>query len=384
MEKITIGVIGSGTMGVGIAQAASMAGHSVIIYDVNTLALNNAQAQLQHQINKLAEKARITATEAVAVMGRVYFSELLKTCSTCDIVIEAIVENPDIKKQLYIELEKVVTQNCIIASNTSSLSITSLATVCKYPNRFLGIHFFNPVALMPLVEIIPALQTDGSTIDAAIKLMDSWGKISVVAKDTPGFIVNRIARPYYSEALRIYEEGFADFATIDYAMTSVYGFKMGPFALMDFIGNDVNYAVTKSVWESCYYEPRYKPSITQRNLVSAGWLGKKTGRGFYNYNEAFPEPNTNDPELIKNIAWRILVMLINEAADALYFKIATREDIETAMCKGVNYPKGLLQWADEIGVNHCVETIDRLFDNYHEERYRSRGLHGWSRINADE
>jgi 3-hydroxybutyryl-CoA dehydrogenase len=365
-----IGIIGSGTMGMGIAQVAAMAGHDVIIYDLNKAALDKAQAQLQLQINKLADKGKITASQAMEIMGSFYFYEELSICSDCELIIEAVIENPETKKRLFQEIESIVSKDCIIASNTSSLSITSLASGLKNPKRFLGLHFFNPVPLMALVEVIPALQTDPRTVVVATELMNAWGKITVQAKDTPGFIVNRIARPYYSEAIRIYEEGFADFATIDYAMTHVYNFKMGPFALMDLIGNDINYAVTKSVWESCYYEPRYKPSFTQRNYVNAGWLGKKSGRGYYNYHETIPQPDQADYELIQNIAWRILVMLINEAADALYFKIASKEDIETAMTKGVNYPKGLLQWADEIGIHHCVQTMDRLFNQYHEERYR--------------
>jgi 3-hydroxybutyryl-CoA dehydrogenase len=362
-------------MGMGIAQVASMAGHKVILYDSNKQALDKSQAQLQDLFNKLAAKGKISSSEAVACMSRIYFSEKLNMCTSCELIIEAIIENLEIKKKLFEDLEKMVSDQCVLASNTSSLSITSLASSCNKPERFLGIHFFNPVALMPLVEIIPALQTNLAHVNNVKGLMEQWGKSPVVVKDSPGFIVNRIARPFYSEAIRIYEEGFADFATIDYAMTSVYGFKMGPFTLMDFIGNDINYAVTKSVWESCYFEARYKPSIVQRNLVSAGWLGKKTGRGFYNYSDYPVDADISDPELLKNIAWRILVMLINEASDAVYYKIASREDIETAMCKGVNYPKGLLQWAEEIGISHCIETMDRLFNQYKEERYRcSAGL----------
>lgn len=370
MEKFTIGVIGSGTMGMGIAQVASMAGHKVIIYDANENALKNAQTKLQNLVNSLSAKSKISASDAVAIMGRMYFSNNITACSECQLVIEAIIENLEIKQDVFKSVENIVSKSCILASNTSSLSITSLASVCNDPTRFIGIHFFNPVGLMPLVEIIPALQTDPSHTKHIKMLMESWGKLPVIAKDTPGFIVNRIARPFYSEAIRIYEEGFADFATIDYAMTNVYGFKMGPFTLMDFIGNDVNYAVTHSVWESCYYEARYKPSFTQRNLVSAGWLGKKSGKGYFNYNETSVTPESTDPELLQNIASRILVMLINEAADALYYQIASKEDIETAMCKGVNYPKGLLQWAEEIGIQHCVDTMNRLFEQYHEERYR--------------
>ncbi len=370
MNKITIGVVGAGTMGMGIAQVAAMAGHHVVLTDSNTTGLQKAQTQLQDQLNRLAEKGKISNADAVATFGRFYFSENLNACAECELIIEAVIEDLSVKKSLFETLEKTVSSNCILASNTSSLSVTSLASSCKNPERFIGMHFFNPVPLMPLVEIIPAIQTISSNIQMAKDLVESWGKITVIAKDTPGFIVNRIARPYYSEAIRIFEEGFADFATIDYAMTSVYGFKMGPFALMDFIGNDVNYAVTKSVWEACFYEPRYKPSFTQRNLVAAGWLGKKSGKGYYDYSKEIQVPDTVNTELTKNIAWRILVMLINEAADALYYQIASREDIEIAMCKGVNYPKGLLQWADEIGIKNCIETLDRLFNQYHEERYR--------------
>jgi 3-hydroxybutyryl-CoA dehydrogenase len=370
MERSEIGIIGSGTMGIGITQLAATAGHRVVLYDLNSDALKKAQTQLQIQINKLEEKGKLNASDAVALMGRIYFVEKKEALSDCKLIIEAIIENIQIKKSLFADLEHIVSTDCILASNTSSLSITGLASACKQPDRFIGLHFFNPVPIMQLVEIIPALQTDVVHIETLRKLVESWGKISVVAKDTPGFIVNRIARTYYSEALRIYEEGFADFATIDYAMTSVYGFKMGPFALMDFIGNDVNYAVTQSVWESCYYEARYKPSVIQRNLVAANWLGKKSGRGYYNYESELPQADKSNEQLIGDIGWRILVMLINEAVDAYYFGIASKEDIELAMTRGVNYPKGLLQWAKESGYDHCIETMNRLFHNYHEERYR--------------
>ena len=202
-----------------------------------------------------------------------------------------------------------------------------------------------------------------------------WDKITVSAKDTPGFIVNRVARPFYGEALRIYEEGFADFATIDWAMTEVGGFRMGPFTLMDFIGNDVNYKVTETVFEAFYYDPRYRPSFTQRRHAEAGWLGRKSGRGYYNYAEGAvnPEPN-KDQDLGEKIFWRILVMLINEAADALYLNIASRNDIDLAMTKGVNYPKGLLKWADEKGIQSVLATLDRLHTEYGEDRYRASVL----------
>ncbi|MBK8450899.1 MAG: 3-hydroxybutyryl-CoA dehydrogenase [Saprospiraceae bacterium] len=375
MGKAIIGIVGSGSMGIGIAQVAAMSGHSVVVYDVLESAVQKAQVQLQLQVNKLAEKAKISVTESIAIMGRIYFSNSLSACSDCNLIIEAIVEDLSTKKQLFGELQKIVSEDCILASNTSSLSISNLASSINKPDRFIGIHFFNPATVMPLVEVIPALQTNPKYTQEVIELMESWLKIPVQVKDSPGFIVNRIARPYYSEALRIYEEGLADFITIDYAMTSIYNFKMGPFALMDFIGNDVNFAVTKSVWESCFYEARYKPSITQRNLVSAGWYGRKSGKGFYDYSNSTQVVNSESPDVLRNIAWRILVLLINEAADAWYYKIASREAIEIAMTKGVNYPKGLLSWGEEIGIQHCVHFMNHLYENYKEERYRcSQGL----------
>ena len=226
---------------------------------------------------------------------------------------------------------------------------------------------------MPLVEIIPAVQTSDSKLIEARKIIDGWGKISVIVKDTPGFIVNRVARPFYGEALRIYEEGIADFATIDWSMKELGGFRMGPFELMDYIGNDVNYIVTETVFKSFYFDPRYKPSLTQKRMMEAGYLGRKTGKGYYNYNAEIPKANTNR-DLGKQILWRILSMLINEAADALFLNIATREDIDLAMTKGVNYPKGLLNWADEIGIKNILNQLEDLQSEYCEDRYRPSPL----------
>ena len=228
---------------------------------------------------------------------------------------------------------------------------------------------------MALVEIIPAIQTDPGLAPQAKELMLQWGKTPVIAKDTPGFIVNRIARPFYGEAIRIYEEGIADMATIDWAMTEIGGFRMGPFALMDYIGHDVNYVVTETVFQSFFYDPRYKPSFSQKRLLEAGWLGRKSGKGFYDYapGTAMPVP-VKDVVLGTQILERILAMLINEAAEALYLQVASPADLETAMTKGVNYPKGLLQWCDEWGCSNCLEKLDSLFHEYHEERYKASRL----------
>jgi len=226
-----------------------------------------------------------------------------------------------------------------------------------------------------LVEIVPAIQTSKAVLKESRELIDSWGKTTVEVKDTPGFIVNRVARPFYGEALRIYEEGVADFATIDWAMTEIGGFRMGPFTLMDFIGNDVNYTVTETVFAAFYCDPRYKPSFTQKRHSEAGWYGRKSGRGYYDYAEGAEKPQANqDKQLGQLIVDRITAMLMNEAIDALFLNIASREDIDLAMTKGVNYPKGLLQWADEIGLENLLDRLEKLYNEYGEDRYRPSPL----------
>lgn len=372
-KESVIGVIGAGAMGAGIAQVAAMAGHNVVLYDTNTGALDKAQASLRQTIQKLTEKGKISNGEAV--IARYTFAAELSQLSRCGLIIEAIIENLDVKKKLFDVVEQLVSETCVLASNTSSLSITSIAAACKKPERVLGLHFFNPAPLMALVEVIPAVQTDAALINEARQLMLDWGKVPVIAKDTPGFIVNRVARPFYGEAIRIYEEGIADMATIDWALTELGGFRMGPFALMDYIGHDVNYVVTETVFQSFFFDPRYKPSFSQKRLLEAGWLGKKTGRGFYNYAEGAIMPEANkDAALGKAIVERVIAMLINEAVEALHLNVASAKDLELAMTKGVNYPKGLLQWADELGAEKCINLLDGLYDSYHEDRYRASVL----------
>lgn len=366
-----IGVIGSGAMGSGIAQVAATASHKVVIYDNNDRSLTNAKTNLQTSLKKLVEKQKISAEQQNSILTNIAFVSELKALAECDLVIEAIVENLEVKKNVFTELETLVNGNCILASNTSSLSITSIAAACKNPARVIGVHFFNPATLMPLVEIIPGIATNELITNACKSLIDRWGKQTVIAKDTPGFIVNRVARPFYSEALRICEEGIADMATIDWAMKEIGGFKMGPFELMDMIGHDVNYVVTETVWKQFYFDPKFKPALSQKRLLEAGFLGRKTQRGFYNYapDTVLPSP-TKDKELGAMIFRRIVAMLINEAADTLYLKVASLEDIDLAMTKGVNYPKGLLKWADELGIETIVTELNRLRDFYEEDRYR--------------
>ncbi len=359
-------------MGAGIAQVAAQHGNQVIVIDTNLVALEKAKKGIDTTLQKLVDKQKITAEKSIEISNAITWNNQFEVLKNCDLIIEAIVENLTIKQNLFVELEAIVSDECILATNTSSLSITSIAANCNKPERVIGVHFFNPAPVMELVEIVPALQTSAATTSKAISIIDSWNKKTVTTKDTPGFIVNRIARPFYSEAIRIYEEGMASIETIDYAMKTIGGFKMGPFELMDLIGHDVNYMVTETVWTSFYFDPRYTPSFTQKRLVEAKWFGKKSGRGFYNYADGAikNDPESKDNVLLENIFIRILVMLMNEAANALYLNVANKEDIDLAMTKGVNYPKGLLKWADEIGISNCMDILDTLYDEYREDRYR--------------
>ncbi len=369
-----VSVIGAGTMGAGIAQIAATNGHEVCLYDSFDGAIENAEKKLIKILNRLVEKERITKEENKNILDRINFSKEIKEVEGSGLIIEAIIENLDIKQKIFSEIEKIVDDKCILASNTSSLSIASIASACSKAERVIGVHFFNPAPLMPLVEIIPAVQTSETTLNNTKTIIDSWGKVTVIAKDTPGFIVNRVARPFYGEALRIYEEGIADFATIDWAMREIGGFRMGPFQLMDYIGNDINYTVTETVFTSFYFDPRYKPSFTQKRMMEAGYLGRKTGRGYYDYSNEDIVIANEDRDLGKKILWRVLSMLINEAADALFLNIATKEDIDLAMTKGVNYPKGLLLWADEIGIENVLKQLEHLQTEYGEDRYRPSPL----------
>jgi 3-hydroxybutyryl-CoA dehydrogenase len=377
-----IGVVGAGAMGSGIAQLAASHGHEVVLHDVSAASLERGTTAIVKNLGRLIEKNRINTEESDAIRQRISLSggEDSESLSVdafegCSLVIEAVVEDLGVKRDLFARLEKVVARDAILATNTSSLSVTAIARACANPQRVVGIHFFNPPTVMPLVEIVPGLATSDRVTASARAYVDSWGKTTVLAADTPGFIVNRIARPFYGEALRIYEEGIADMATIDWAMRDVGGFKMGPFELMDFIGNDVNFAVTRSVFEAMYFDPRYKPSVTQQRLFEAGFFGRKSGRGYYDYGPGveMPEPK-RDSTLAKRIVDRIVAMLINEAADTVQFRIANAQDIDTAMTKGVNYPKGLLRWADEIGIGEIVHRLDDFYAEYREDRYRASAL----------
>ncbi|KFF08483.1 3-hydroxyacyl-CoA dehydrogenase NAD-binding domain-containing protein [Chryseobacterium luteum] len=370
-----VGIIGAGTMGIGIAQVAATNGCRVLVYDANPKQVEMATVGLEKTLTKLVDKQKIPAEKMVEILANISIATELKDFKDCELIIEAIIENKDIKTKVFTELETYVSENCIIGSNTSSISITSLGAELKKTERFIGIHFFNPAPLMPLVEVIPSLLTEKSLPEKVCSLMKDWGKTPVLAKDIPGFIVNRIARPYYGEGLRIVEENLATPEQVDEAMKTIGNFKMGPFELMDLIGVDINFAVTTTVYKDYFYDPKYKPSLLQQRMFEAKLHGRKTGKGFYDYTEGAEKPLARkDDALYQQIFLRIISMLINEAVEAKRLGIANDEDIELAMQKGVNYPKGLLAWGKEIGYSKISETLQNLYGEYQEERYRQSPL----------
>ena len=372
---MNIGIIGSGTMGIGIAQVAATSGCEVFLYDAKSAQTKKSLEGLQKVLTRLVEKNKINFEESEHIYNRIKFCTELKDFKDCDLVIEAIIENKEIKTKVFQQLEEIVSDECVISSNTSSISITSLSSELKNPERFIGIHFFNPAPLMPLVEVIPGLLTNKKLAPEITALMESWGKTPVIAKDVPGFIVNRIARPFYGEALRIAEENIAKPEQIDDAMRTLGNFKMGPFELMDLIGIDVNFSVTKTVYADYFFDPKYKPSLLQQRMSEAKLLGRKTEKGFYDYAENAQKPvPEKDEKLYKEIFLRIISMLINEAVEAKRLGIADDDAIELAMQKGVNYPKGLLAWGKEISYGKISETLQNLYDEYQEERYRQSPL----------
>ena len=379
-QNTVVGVVGAGAMGSGIAQVAAAAGHRVILGDAARGATQKAQANIGNAMERQVQKERLSRDAADEVMSRIDYQweplgDDLASYESCGFVIEAITEDLAAKQTLLQRLEKSIAPRAVLATNTSSLSVASIASACAIPERVVGVHFFNPAPVLPLVEVIPWMGGNPALTPVICALMQRWSKTPVIASDTPGFIVNRIARPFYGEAIRLLEEGVADVATIDIAMKELGGFRMGPFELMDFIGNDVNYAVTQSVFEGFFYDPRYRPSLTQRRLVESGFLGKKSGRGYYDYREVVETPvASRDPKLATLIFERILAMLINEAVDAVHMRVASPDDIDLAMTKGVNYPKGLLAWGNEVGLPRVLSRLEQLQAEYGEDRYRPSPL----------
>ncbi|WP_338671392.1 3-hydroxyacyl-CoA dehydrogenase [Streptomyces sp. SCSIO 30461] len=293
----TVAVVGTGTMGQGIAQVALVAGHRVRLYDALPGRAEEAAGAIAARLDRLVAKGRMDPAARDAARERLHSAAGLDDLADAALVVEAVVERLDAKQELFTALEKTVSDGCLLATNTSSLSVTAIAGALRVPGRFVGLHFFNPAPLLPLVEVVSGFATDEQAAVRAYETAKAWGKTPVRCADTPGFIVNRVARPFYAEALRIHEERGADPATIDAVLRESGGFRMGPFELTDLIGQDVNEAVTRSVWESFHQDPKFTPSLAQRRLVESGRLGRKTGRGWFSYAEGAtpPEPRTAPP-----------------------------------------------------------------------------------------
>ena len=370
-----VAILGAGAMGTGIGQIAAQKGCEVVYFDNYPGAIGRSSASIEKVFGRLVEKGRMSEDERTETLARMHWSDDLGSIDGADLVVEAVIEDLQVKKELLHKAEQHLSDTAWLCTNTSSLSIAALSSGLKHPERFGGLHFFNPAPLMPLVEIVPGIQSSEDFADAMEVLMLDWGKVPVVAKDTPGFIVNKVARPFYSEAIKLYEEGIASVSEIDAAVKSL-GFRMGPFELTDLIGHDVNYTVTETVWSQFFYDPRFRPSITQKRLFEAGLLGRKTGRGFYNYSSGMDaavlaqENAELDPILGEKIVERILCLIINEALDAVWLGIASPDNVDLAMTKGVNYPKGPISWGQEMGWEDVLTVLERCYEYYGDDRYR--------------
>ncbi len=392
MNVERIAVIGAGTMGAGIAQVAAAHGCAVRLIEVNADVLDKAFDAIQARFDRAVEKGRMTDSERDAAVDRIVGLTEITDLSEVQLAIEAVVEDLDVKTAVFKSLEQAA-QDAVLATNTSSLRVSKIASAVNHPGRVIGMHFFNPAPIMPLVEIIAAEQSDESSLELATNVAKDWDKVPVRAKDTPGFIVNRVARGFYLEALRMLGEGAAAVHTIDNAMRALGKFRMGPFQLMDLVGLDVNYAVSCSVWEQSGKPPRLKPHNIQRDLVEEGRLGRKSKRGFYRYESDPPvvnveidvqpftppaeleeavkrftdnaalcdEPTLNGATDVERYAFaRILATIMNEAAMALDEEVATASDIDTAMRYGTNYPQGPCEWADKSGRDQVAALLNAL------------------------
>lgn len=402
----TIAVLGAGTMGAGIAQLAAQSGSEVLLYDIQEAFTQRGLANIEAGLQRRVERGKLSDGEKGAILGRIRTTTQRNDAATCDLIIEAAPEDLSLKREIFASLSALSAPDAILATNTSSISVTSIASAAQRPERVVGMHFFNPAPAMPLVEVIAGRHTSPEVLQAVAEIARGMDKTPVIAADMPGFIVNRVARPFYGEALKIVGEGGATIPQIDAAMRTS-GFPLGPFELMDLIGIDINFAVTKSVFEAFFGEPRYRPHPIQQRMVEGGTIGKKSGRGFYSYDggakgEATLTPiapmqhkregSFIPPTLLQDflskgaitldaesesqgeVVVRILAMIMNEAAFAFGEGVASVRDIDRAMRLGTNYPKGPLGWADEIGLDVVLQVLRNLQETLGEDRYRPAPL----------
>jgi 3-hydroxybutyryl-CoA dehydrogenase len=352
---VDIAVVGAGTMGAGITENAALSGLSVVMVDIKQDALDRGRETIERDLRRRVTKGRLSEDDSREVLARVRATTSLEVCAGAPLVVEAVVEDMEIKRRVFADLEGVVGGDTVLATNTSSLSVAGIAAAADRPERVVGMHFFNPVPAMRLVEIVAGPSTDPSAVRRAEEISKELGKTPVRVSDTPGFIVNRVARPFYLEALRMVEAG-EEPRQIDAAIRSA-GFRMGPLELADLIGHDVNLAVSESLFERYYYHPRFRPSYLQRSMVEAGLLGRKSGRGFYDYGAEEQEEITEPSE---EVALRVISCIVNEAFLTLSEGVASAEDIDQAMKLGANYPRGPFEWVEEIGASSIVEKLDSL------------------------
>jgi 3-hydroxybutyryl-CoA dehydrogenase len=374
---VDIAVVGAGTMGVGIAQSAALAGLSTVMLDVQEDALARGRETMEGDLERRVERGRLSEDERREALDLVSTTTSLEACADAPLVVEAVIEDLEVKRRVFADLEAVVGRETVLATNTSSLSVAGIAAATERPERVVGMHFFNPVPAMRLVEIVGGPSTDASAARRAEEVAERLGKTPIRVSDTPGFIVNRVARPFYLEALRLVEEGVEP-GRIDAAIRGA-GFRMGPLELADLIGHDVNLAVSESLFERYYYQPRFRPSHLQRSMVEAGLLGRKSGRGFYDYGA---EKQEEVGEVAEHVALRVICCIVNEAYLALSEGVASAEDIDKAMKLGANYPRGPFEWAEEIGVQSILRMLDSLRDAYGEAYIAAPSLRAAGRSGA--
>jgi 3-hydroxybutyryl-CoA dehydrogenase len=374
-----IGVLGAGTMGAGIAQLAARSGARTILHDPIPEALARGVEKLKDGFHKDAARERLSAEEAQAGIERLEPVGELAAFAPCELVIEAVPERIDLKHELYRRLSEIVSEECVLASNTSSLLVTAIAAAASKPERVVGMHFFNPAPVMRLLEVVAGEQSSEDALALAHATGEAMGKTVIRAHDGPGFLVNRCNRPFGLEALRLLQERITDVETIDRICRVEGGFRMGPFELMDLVGVDTGFEISKSFYEQSFYEPRWRPSPITARYVAAGRYGRKTGRGYYDYSSdpyrpADPDPPGAEAKVVPvagGVLSRIVCQVINECAFALGEGVGSAADIDTGMVLGLNYPRGPLAWADQIGLDNVLAVLDGLWEEYHEERYRS-------------